>query len=314
MRPRVLVTCRQMQSCFEAFAGMFAKAGLEVHLPEIRGQQLSEAQLLRVIANYEGVIAGDDPFTSVVLRAATRLRVISKWGVGLDSIDQRTAAELGISVTNTPGMFDNEVADVTIAYLVILARSLHRIDRAMHLGEWCKIEGISLAGRTLGVVGLGGIGRGTARRARAMGMSIVGVDPAEEAVLAASSEGVRVVDFQELMRVSDAVALNCPLTEATEALVDAAALASARRGLLLVNTARGTVVDERALVDALVSGQVAAAALDVFEVEPLDSRSPLRAMDNVILGSHNASNTKEAVLRTSSLAVKNLIQNLLVDA
>jgi len=299
-----------MQRCFESFRPLFDAAGVEADLPVISGQQLSAAELEHIIDVYDGVIAGDDMFTRAVLERGTSLRVISKWGVGLDSIDREAARELGILVTNTPNMFDDEVADVTIGYLIMLSRGLHLIDRAVRSGDWRKIEGRSLAGRTLGVVGLGGIGRATVRRGVAMGMLVCGADPSTDAAEQAAALGAEVVSFEVLVERSDAIALNCPLTEQTRGMVDAAAFARARDGVLVVNTARGPVIEELSLIDALQSGKVGGAALDVFEEEPLALASPLRDMEQVILGSHNGSNTREAVLRTSACAVANLLNNL----
>lgn len=313
MSLRVLVSCRQMQSCFEEFRSAFESAGVEPHLPNVPGQQFSAEELTGMISEFHGVIAGDDQFTRAVLERAPYLRVISKWGVGLDAIDQRAAQELGIAVVNTPNMFDEEVADVTIGYLIMLARKLHRIDAAVRAGEWPKVEGRSLSGLTLGIVGLGGIGLATARRALAMTMNVVGADPSTQAAEAACRLGVKVLDFQQVVAVSDALVFNCPLNEGTRGLLDARALAGARPGLLVVNTARGPVVNEMALAAAIRSGRVGGAALDVFEHEPLAAESPLRVMDQVILGSHNASNTRQAVLRTSARAVDNLFRHLEVS-
>lgn len=310
MTLQVLVSCRQMQSCFDEFRSAFESSGIEPHLPTIPGQQLSAPELTAVIADYHGVIAGDDHFTRPVLETARNLRVISKWGVGLDAIDQVSARELGIAVVNTPNMFDDEVADVSIGYLIMLARKLHRIDAAVRAGEWPKIEGRSLGGLTLGVVGLGGIGLATARRAIAMSMTVIGSDPSPQAASAAGTIGVEVVGFDDLVRASDALVFNCPLTDETRGMLNAQALSRARPGLLVVNTARGAIVNEAALVTALQSGRVAGAALDVFEHEPLPAGSPLLSMDQVILGSHNASNTRQAVLRTSAQAVDNLFRHL----
>jgi D-3-phosphoglycerate dehydrogenase len=310
MTPRILISCRQMLNVYDEFAERLKSAGVEVDLAEFTGQQLSEQDLLAVIHQYDGMIAGDDELTRPVLLAASKLRVISRWGVGLDSVDLAAAAELGITVTNTPGVFDDEVADVTVAYLILLARQLHVIDAAVRAGSWPKIQGRSLAGSTLGVVGLGGIGRATCRRGHALGMIVIGSDPRPAAVEAAGRQGVEVVTFKELLRRSDAVALNCPLTAETRHMFDSAAFERIRPGLLLVNTARGPVVEEAALVQALLDGRVSGAALDVFETEPLPSDSRLRGLDNVILGAHNASNTREAVLRTSSASVDNLLAHL----
>lgn len=310
MADRVLITCPQMRVSFPDFADQFATRGIEVDLPEVV-QALSEQELLEVIDRYDGVIAGDDSFTAAVLeRAAGRLRILSKWGVGTDGIDRDAAVRLGIPVTNTPGTFDGEVADVCVGYLVLLARQLHVLDAGVRAGGWPKVEGTSLGGKTLGVVGLGGIGFALCRRALAMDMRVVGVDADPAMRERAAAAGVEVLDLEQLLPEVDFLSLNCPLTPTTRHLLDADALARTRPGVRIVNTGRGPLIDEPALVAALLSGHVAGAALDVFEVEPLPGDSPLRELPQVVLGSHNGSNTREGVARVSAKAVANLLAGL----
>jgi D-3-phosphoglycerate dehydrogenase len=248
--------------------------------------------------------------TRAALQHADRLKVISKWGVGVDNIDLAAAEELGIRVTNTPGMFGDEVADVAIGYLILLARHLHRVDRDVRDGQWPKPEGVSLAGRTMGVVGLGHIGQAVAKRAQAMGMQVMGTDVSTESAAVAERSGVKIVDLSELLREADVVSLNSPLTAENRHMINESTLATMKPGAWIVNTARGGLIDEDALVSALESGQVGAAALDVFEIEPLPARSPLRRIPQVILGAHNGSNTADAVHRTSVRAIDNLIAGL----
>ena len=309
MNERILIANIQLQRSLDVHRRRLDERHAELIVPPVR-QQLTEAELLELIPGIDGMVAGDDQVTRRVLERADRLRIVSKWGVGTDGIDLVAAAELGIRVTNTPGMFGDEVADVVVGYLVLLARHLHRTDSAVRSGEWAKPEGVSLAGRTMGVVGLGHIGRAVARRALAMGMQVVGaeVDPTSRA--SAEQLGVEVVGLDSVLSDSDVISLNVPLTSDSRHLLDADALGRLRRGAWIINTARGGLIDEAALVAALRSGQVGAAALDVFEVEPLPVDSPLRAFDQVILGSHNASNTVEAGHRTSERAIDNLIRGL----
>jgi D-3-phosphoglycerate dehydrogenase len=303
------VTCPQLQRTIDEHRSTFDAAGIEVLLPPVV-QQLSEGELIEQLENADGIIVGDDPLTEAVLERSVHLRTISKWGVGIDNIDLAAAARLGIRVTNTPGMFGEEVADVVIGYLVMLSRQLHRVDERVRRGEWAKIEGVSLAGRTLGIIGLGAIGQAVARRGLALGMTVIGSEVFEPNAAAAEAIGVAVMAQDRLLRGADVVSLNCPLTAENRHMIDAATIATMRRGAWLINTARGPIVDEAALVDALRSGQIGAAALDVFEVEPLPADSPLRTFDNVILGAHNSSNTAEAVRRTSVKAIENLLQGL----
>jgi D-3-phosphoglycerate dehydrogenase len=309
MTRRILITCPQMQRYADEYSATFAAHGLHADLPEVV-QHLREAELMEIIDQYEGVIAGDDEFTDRVLERATQLRIISKWGVGVDNIDLDAARARGIPVTNTPGTFADEVADVTVGYLVLLARQLHRIDSGVRSGGWPKIEGTSLAGKTLTIVGLGSIGAAVGRRAQVMGMRVLGFEIAEVQRDAARAMGVELVDLDAGLRSADFVSLNCPLTSANRHMIADAQLSSMRRGVFLVNTARGPLIDEAALVRALETGQVAGVALDVFEEEPLPMSSPLRNFDSVIFGAHNGSNTAEAARRVSDLAVRNLLDTL----
>jgi phosphoglycerate dehydrogenase-like enzyme len=306
---RILISCVQLQRTLADHRARLDERGAELLVPVV-AQQLGEAELLELIGDVDGMIAGDDQVTRAVLERADRLKIVSKWGVGTDGIDLVAAAELGIRVTNTPGMFGDEVADVVIGYLVLLARHLHRTDAAVRAGDWAKPEGVSIAGRTMGVVGLGHIGRAVARRALAMHMRVLGyeIDASNRSI--AADAGVEVVSLESLLAGADVISLNAPLTPDTRHVLNAASLGRLRPGAWIINTARGPLIDEAALTDALASGQVGAAALDVFEIEPLPADSPLRRFSQVILGSHNSSNTVEAGHRTSELAVTNLIHGL----
>jgi D-3-phosphoglycerate dehydrogenase / 2-oxoglutarate reductase len=309
---RVLITCPQLQRTIDDHRATFAAAGVEISVPPVV-QQLTEAELIELLPEMDGIIVGDDPLTAGVLAQAPRLRIISKWGVGIDNIDLRAASERGIAVANTPGMFGDEVADVVIGYLILLARQLDRIAAGVRAGGWPKVEGVSLSGRTLGIIGLGAIGRAVAIRGNALGMVVIGSEVVEVNAAAAERLGVTIVDREALIRRADVISLNCPLTAENRHMLDASALETAKRGAWIINTARGPLIDETALVAALHSGQIGAAALDVFEVEPLPFDSPLREFDNVVLGSHNASNTAEAVARTSTRAIENLLRGLQGD-
>lgn len=273
-------------------------------------QQLSEDELIALLPGIDGVVVGDDPITERVLDAGDRLQVVSKWGVGIDNIDLAAARERGVKVTNTPNVFGGEVADVVIGYLILLARQLHLVDGAVRGGQWFKPQGLSLAGRTLGVVGLGDIGRSVVKRAVAMEMRVLGAEVLADRAAAARTFGADVVPMPVLLQESDVISLNCPLTPENRHMIDAAALTSMKTGAWVINTARGGLIDEEALAVALDEGRLAGAALDVFETEPLPADSPLRRLDNVILGSHNSSNTAEAVYRTSVRAIDNLLAGL----
>jgi D-3-phosphoglycerate dehydrogenase len=271
-------------------------------------QQFDEKQLLEVIAQYDGVIAGDDAFTAVVLEAGAkgRLKVVSKWGVGTDSIDMQAADRHGIVVTNTPGLLGDEVADVALGYIILLARHLHRIDQAVRRGEWFKPTGHSLFGKVLGIVGAGSVGQALTTRALALGMSVVVSDPSPAAQDQSSTLGAQPMELDRLISSADYVVLACPLTVDTYHMMDARRISLMRPNAALVNVSRGRLVDEGALASALESDEIRAAALEVFEDEPLGPENPLCSFDQVILGSHNSSNTDEAVRRVTSAAIDNL--------
>jgi D-3-phosphoglycerate dehydrogenase len=306
---RVLITCRQMQNCISLFLPTLNERDLKLVMPDVL-QQPSEDELIEIIGGFEGMIAGDDPLTARVLDHATRMRVISKWGVGIDGIDIDVARARGIAVTNTPGVFGAEVADVALGYVVMVARQLHRIDASVRAGGWLKHEGLSLAGKTLGVAGFGSIGLAVAARAKGFGMRVVAHDVAEYAHTAAAEIDVAMVDRDQLFSQVDFLVLCSPLTPETWHMVDDRSLALMPAGSFLVNVARGPLVDEPALVRALASGHLAGAALDVFENEPLPADSPLRSFGQCVFGSHNSSNTREGVLRASAKAVENLLRGL----
>lgn len=307
---KVAVTCLQLIRDLDRYRPAFEQAGIELVVPDIPGQHLEGDALIPALDRCVGVIAGDDRLTGAVLAACPELRTISKWGIGIDGIDLAAAARLGITVTNTPGVFDDEVADVAMSYITTLARGLHVIDRGVHRGDWPKPAGRSLRGRALGILGLGGIGRALAVRARAAGMDIVGTDPSTASCAAATTLGVRVVPLAELLPMSEFLSVNCPLNESTYHLIDPAAIAQLPAGAFLVNTGRGAVVSTDAVVRALASGHLAGVALDVMEDEPPPPDSPLRGRDDVVFGSHNASNTLDASLRVHVMAIENLAASL----
>lgn len=304
---RIAITCKQLIRDFNEVADEFASASIEASLADVPGQHLAGEPLVAAVDGCIGVIAGDDQFTRDVLDSSPALRVIAKWGVGIDGIDLEAASERGIVVRNTPGMFNDEVADLAMAYLVDVHRHLTAIDREVRGGQWHQPPGRSLRGRTLGIVGLGGIGRALAIRAAASGMRRIGMDPAEGSRDAARELGVEMVDLDRLLAESDAICLTAPLNPKTRHLMDAEAFSKVRRGVRIVNVGRGALVDTEALIEALTAGAVAAAALDVLEIEPIPHDHPILRFPQVTVGAHNASNTVEASLRTHRAALQQLV-------
>lgn len=300
---RVLVTCPPMLGMLEAFVAPALELGLELVPVEVT-QTLSEAELIALLPQFDGWIIGDDPATQQVFEAGQggSLKAAVKWGIGVDNVDFKACEALGIPITNTPGMFGAEVADVAVGYVIALARHTVEIDRGVRQGHWPKPRGLSLAGRTAAVVGYGDIGRNTARRLLAADMTVIAYDPFVEA--SSLEADVSLATWPKRLGEADFVVVNCALTVSSHHMLDAQAFAAMKPGVRVVNVGRGPVIDEQALIAALATGQVHSAALDVFEKEPLPSGSPLRSHLSCIFGSHNSSNTVDGVERTSDKAIQ----------
>lgn len=306
---RVLVTCPPMLRSFELFRPHFDKARIETITPKVV-QTLSEAELIRLVPDVDGWIIGDDPATRAVFAAgkAGKLRAAVKWGVGVDNVDFAGARDNGIQIANTPQMFGAEVADVAVGYVLGLARKTFLIDRGVRAGEWPKPTGSSLGGKHVALVGYGDIGRHAARRLLAFDMRVTVTDPVSQPP--PGNPNLTAGTWPTMLRDADYVVITCALTPQNRHMLGREALATAKPGLRVVNVARGPLIDELALIEALRSGHVESAALDVFEHEPLSADSPLRQMEQCIFGSHNGSNTKEAVVRASEKAISLLFDFL----
>ena len=302
-QPRILISCPPMLGMMQEFFPLFEDKGIVVDTPQVV-QTLSESELIRLLPGYDGWIIGDDPATASVLEhgRAGRLRAAVKWGIGTDNIDQEAMARLGIAFTNTPNMFGREVADIALGYTVALARDTFLIDREIRHGGWPKPAGISLAGRTVGLVGYGDIGRNIARRLAASEMNIIVYDPACTKVEAGPK--VRLATWPQGVEQCDFLIFACSLTPANRHMLNRATLQQCRQGVRIVNVARGPLINESDLIEALQSGKVCSVALDVMESEPLPESSPLRTFPRCIFGSHNSSNTIDAVRRTSLRAIE----------
>jgi len=273
------------------------------------GGPLHADQLIPLLADVDGVIAGLDDYTAEVINAAgPRLKVISRYGVGSDRVDLPAAAARGIVVAVTPGANAVAVAELALGLMFALARHLPALDRAVREGGWPRAKGMELTGKTLGVVGVGAIGRALATRAEGIGMTVVGHDPVvDDETMRAM--GITPVSLADLLATADVVSLHVPLLDSTRHLIDAAALAAMKPGALLVNTARGGLIDEDAALAALQSGHLGGLALDAYEVEP-PTGSPLFALDNVVATPHTGAHTDEATATMAAMAVDHLLEVL----
>jgi len=303
--PKVFVTCPPMLGLIDEFAGDFAARHLEC-VPGKVTQVKSVAELIEEVPLYDAWIIGDDPANRDVVAAGVKgkLKAAVKWGVGVDNVDFAAFKDFGVPVVNTPGVFGGEVADVALTYALGLARETYRIDREIRQNNgWPKPAGISMSGRTVAVVGFGDIGRQTAKRILACGSKVIAYDP-----LFRPFEGLPVEVAEWPMRIGEAdfIIFTCPLNASTRHMFNEALLQKLTPGVRIVNVSRGPVIDERSLLKGLESGIVHSAALDVFEVEPMAPDSPLRRFDRCIFGSHNGSNSVDAVRRVSRLAIEKI--------
>jgi D-3-phosphoglycerate dehydrogenase len=313
MKPTVLLSAPYMIPFKERFVPVLESFGMEVIIPEVH-ERLSEEEILKFAGAIDGAICGDDRYTQRVIDACRpRLKVISKWGTGIDSIDKIYANSVGVMVGNTPNAFTLPVSDSVLGYILTFARRFPWMDTAMKSGEWNKIPGRSLSESSLGVIGVGNVGKAVIRRAKVFGMQLLGNDIRDIEPDFILEQGLKMVSLEELLSNSDFVSLNCDLNPSSYHLINAETLQYVKKESVLINTARGPVVDEKALIATLQSGNLAGAALDVFEVEPLPLNSPLLTMQNVLLAPHNSNSSPQAWERVHWNTIKNLLIGLGID-
>jgi D-3-phosphoglycerate dehydrogenase len=312
--PTVLLTAPYMIPFLDRFKPVFDKYGLDLIVPQVQ-ERMEEADLLQYAGQFDGAICGDDRYTERVLeKCLPRLKVISKWGTGIDSIDVAACSRFNIRLCRTTNAFTMPVSDTIMGYMLAFARRLPWMDGDMKRGEWNKLLGMSLSECILGVIGVGNIGKALTRRARAFGMRVLGTDIVEIDHVFISESGIEMTTLDSLLSRSDFISVNCDLNPTSFHLINAKTLAQMKPSAVLINTARGPIVEEPALVAALQSGQIAGAALDVFEFEPLPKDSPLLKMDNVLLAPHNSNSSPAAWERIHWNTIKNLLEGLGISA
>ncbi|MCF6263984.1 MAG: phosphoglycerate dehydrogenase [Xanthomonadales bacterium] len=303
---KVLVTCPPMLGMLAEFIRPAAKKGINL-IPATTTQVLSEGELIDLLPQFDGWIIGDDPATRKVFEAGRQgaLKAAVKWGVGVDNVDFDACRDLEIPIINTPNMFGGEVADLAIGYMLGLARQSYYIDREIRINNaWPKPPGMSMEGKVIGVVGFGDIGFQTIKRLVGFDVTVQVYDPGVE-----GSRGlgfVQALTWPEKLAEVDFLIFTCNLNAGNQHMLNADILSRLKPGVKVINVARGPLIDEQALTDALLSGHVSAAALDVFEQEPLPESSRMRGMSQCIFGSHNGSNTTEGVRRASKEAINKI--------
>jgi D-3-phosphoglycerate dehydrogenase len=296
---KILVTCPPMIQRIESIRNLSELLGLDLIVPNFK-QTVPKSELLGLIERVDGWIIGDDIADREILEKgfSNQLRAVVKWGIGVDSIDVDVINKLGIKFTNTPKAFGNEVADLAIGYLVALTRKFHEIDKEVRLGNWYKPSGISLFNKNAVIIGFGDIGQAIAERLTVMGLNISYFDP-----------NVDISSFKRHTSVSECVSnanfifLSCALNKNTRNLINSELISKMRKGVYIINVSRGGLINENDLVQGLKNGIIEAVALDVFNTEPVDPNNWLLRQFGCVFGSHNASNTIDAVDKTSEKAI-----------
>jgi len=310
----VLLSAPYMLPYSERFRPVFDHYGITLVVADVN-ERLSEEEILRYAGTFDATICGDDRYTEAVIQQCLpRLKVISKWGTGIDSIDKAAANRLGVSVWNTPNAFTLPVSDTVLGYMLAFARQLPWLDQEVKKGGWGKFASSSLSECTLGVIGVGNVGKAVIRRARAFGMRLLGNDIVPVAPDFIVEMGLQMTSLETLLQEADFISVNCDLNPTSYHLINAKSLSLVKPSAVLINTARGPIVDEQALITALQEKHLGGAALDVYEVEPLPADSLLRGFNNVLLASHNSNSSKAAWERVHWNTLRNLVLGLGLDA
>ncbi len=272
------------------------------------GRPYKKEEMLKLIKDVDGIIIGIDGLSAEIIEEANELKVISKYGIGLDNIDINMATNKKIVVTNTPTANVDAVADLTFGLILSLARRVPEADRKTKSAKWGKIIGKSVWEKTIGIIGLGKIGRQVVKRAKGFEMNILAFDIVKDKKFA-QKYGIKYVNLEKLLRKSDYITIHSPLNDATQNMISYEELEKMKKDAFLINTSRGGIVDEEALYDALRNNKLRGAALDVYKNEPLQE-SPLKELDNVIMTPHIGAYTEEAIENMSIQAAQNLIDVL----
>lgn len=304
---KILITPTSFLKNPQAKAMVEAFADEIVYNPQTR--PLEAEEIIELLDGVDGYIAGLDYITAEVInRAPSSLKVISRYGAGVDRVDLDAAKAKGITVTNTPGTNAVAVCELAFGLMLCLARAIPRLDKAVKNGEWPRNNGIELAGKTLGIVGFGAIGRNLATRAKAFGMDVIAYDPYFNAAFAAQ-HGVEQKSLDEVIGGADFISLHVPLTKETKYMIGEDAISRMKDGAFIINTARGGLVDEAAAAKAIRNGKLGGIGLDAYEAEPVTD-SPLFGLDNVVMTPHTGAHTNEAIAGMGLMAAENLINVL----
>lgn len=309
MKKKILITPKSFFHARDKADEIFSQFDLDI-IENSTGKTLTKQEMIELCSDVDGVIVGLDPMDEEVLRNAKNLKAISKYGVGLDNIDLKVAEELGIKVRKAEGTNTRSVAELTIGLFFALSRSIPKTVADVKDGRWDRTIGTEVGAKIVGIIGFGAIGREVARMASGLNMEIMAYDPYFSDAELTKAMDVKITNMDEILEKADFITLHLPLNEETNKIINSKTLSRMKQTAYLVNTARGELVDENALYNALKNGIIAGAAQDVFSQEPPDKQNKLVALDNFILTPHIGAYTKEATERMVITSAKNLIEML----
>ena len=287
------VACTALNTDEGPHLEIFSRAGFDVVLPPVGTNMFNEDHLISVLQDCDAVVAGSEPYTRRVISSLPRLRVIARRGVGFDAVDLQAADDHNVAVATTPGVLDESVAEHTIAMLLACARGFPGLDHQVREGRWKRVAYPRAAGKTLGIVGLGRIGQAVVPKAVGLGMKVIAYDLYPHTIFA-EKWNIEYVSLDELWARSEFISLHLAMSPETFNLINKTTIAKMKKGVIIINTGRGQLINEDDLCAALESGHVAAAGLDVFHKEPLPVSSPLVKLENVLLSGHVAGLDQES--------------------
>lgn len=304
MSKKVLITSRSFGKIRDTAPNMLLDAGIEI---TSLADGFDQAEFNRIIPEFDALIIGAHDFAEADMERCPKLKIICKHGVGLDNIHLNKAKELGIAVCNAPGTNSNAVADLTFGLMLSVSRKISHAAALVRQGVWKSHIGEDVYAKTLGLLGFGAIAKGVARRAKGFGMKVRAYDPFVTQVPPEFEGWVELCSKEDVIASCDFLCIHIPLTPETRNSISTAELARMKKGAYLINTARGGIVDEAALYDALVSGHLSGAAMDVVEAEPMKADHPLLTLDNVVVTPHIAAYSKEALDAVSLICAQNVV-------
>ncbi|MGE4283485.1 MAG: phosphoglycerate dehydrogenase [Clostridia bacterium] len=304
---KILITSRNFGAVSKADFNYFIDRGYEIVRNPFEGKLPTEEELISIIGDIDAVHIGNDNFNANILAHAKKLKVVNKAGIGVDNIDIDCASRLGIAVTNVPGTTANSVADLTFGLMLAVSKKIiYTYNRITQQGMWPVDRGNDIYGKTIGIIGLGRIGKNVALRAKGFGMNILSYEPYPD-IAFVKENGITITDIDTLVSEADFVTLHIPKTPESTNIIDSRRLGIMKPSAILINAARGGLVNEEALYEALSTGKIAGAAFDVLTEEPPKSRPKLFDLDNFIITSHSGGNSIESIIQTSYVSAQNII-------